>query len=148
MPTYIYGSPVIEQIANARRSRDNCTDMIARGNASDLTIENEKRWDNTLAELVKDCLPHGSGFDNGTTFNEELSTDSKMVFDTQYHHMVDGSYMKWTDHRITVRASFTTGLDVSVAGSNYRQIKEYMAEVFADVLQSVPYNYERYNSAA
>jgi hypothetical protein len=142
MPTYTYGSPVINQIANARRSRDNCADMIASGNASDLIVENEKRWDNTLDELIKDCLPSGSGFDAGTTFNEELSTDAKLVFDTQFHHMDDGGYTKWTAHRVTVRASFTSGLDIKVSGPNYRYIKDYIAETFAIALETAPYRHE------
>jgi hypothetical protein len=142
MPTYTYGAPVANQIANARRSRDACTAMIENGTASDTVVENERRWDDTLTDLIKDCLPSGSGFDAGTTFNEELSTDHKLVFDTQFHHMDDGGYTKWTSHRVTIRSSFISGFEIKVSGPNYRDIKDYIADTFNMALGCAPFRNE------
>lgn len=141
MPTYTYGSSVASQIASARRARDNCTATLASTVSEDirsLNEENERRWDNTIAELIRDCLPHGSGFDSGTTFNEDLSTDHKLVFDTQFHHMKDGLYTRWTSHRITATASFVGNLMITVSGQNHCDIKDYIAEVFYDALTLTP----------
>lgn len=97
------------------------------------------RWYQYLHRLA-DLLPSGSGFDSGTTFDEDSSTDSRLVFRTSFHHMNDGGmYDGWTDHTVTVRPAFT-GLDIKVSGRNRNDIKDYIGDAFAEILnQEAPY---------
>ena len=82
--------------------------------------------------IIEEYLPSGSGFDNETTLNLDKSSDSKLVFETAFHHMNErGFYTKWTDHTVTVRPSFfADGFEVKVSGRNHNDIKDYIAECF------------------
>ena len=83
---------------------------------------------------VKDHLPSGSGFDNGTRIDMERSNASRLVFDTAFHHMHEsGMYDGWTDHRVTVRPSFL-GLDITISGRERNQIKDLIADAFLTAL--------------
>ena len=84
------------------------------------------------ATIIEECLPSGSGFDNGTRLNLDKSSDSKLVFETSFHHMNEHGYYKWTEHTVTVRPSFN-GRDIQVSGRNlclFNDIKDYIAECF------------------
>lgn len=92
------------------------------------------KWKRVLDYIMKYSMPLGSGFDAGTSIDEEKSNASKLVFITNFHHMNDaGMYVRWTDHRVTVTATFN-GFKVKVSGANYRDIKDYIAEMFAQSL--------------
>ena len=87
-----------------------------------------------LEKLMK-FMPSGSGFDSGVKLDTDRSTHDKLVFHTSYHHMNDvGYYDGWTDHRITVRPSFEFGLNIHVSGRNRNDIKDYISDVFGEVL--------------
>lgn len=84
-----------------------------------------------LETIVRDFLPSGSGWDNGTTLDRERSTPEKLVFVGAFHHMDEhGSYDGWTDHTVTVRPSLVFGPTVTVSGRNRNGIKDYLAEMF------------------
>jgi hypothetical protein len=88
------------------------------------------------SRLVSKHMPRGSGFDAGTM----LSTDSerdRLVFDTSFHHMKDGSYTRWTDHRVIVRPSLLFGYTLSITGTNHADIKDYIHESFSDALSKL-----------
>lgn len=94
----------------------------------------EKHGD-AIDELVRDHLPYGSGFDNGVTFDNVRSRGDRLVFNTAFHHMDEnGMYDGWTDHSVIVTPSFIGGFDVRVTGRNHNDIKEYIAETFAQRL--------------
>jgi hypothetical protein len=42
-------------------------------------------------------LPSGSGIDRGTVIRTELSSERKVVFDVDFHHMIDGLYDGWQE---------------------------------------------------
>lgn len=87
-----------------------------------------------LAALCEDHLPHGSGFDAGSQLDTRASNPERLVFLTSFHHMDEnGTYDGWTDHTVTVRPSFT-GFDVKVSGRDRNDIRDYIAELFCDVL--------------
>jgi hypothetical protein len=87
----------------------------------------------TLRELAQK-LPHGLGFDCGTTINQDLSTDDSIVFDTEFHHMNDtGYYDGWTTHQVTVEPRFS-GINIAIKGQDKNGILDYIAEVFQDYL--------------
>lgn len=87
-----------------------------------------------LDQLV-DMLPSGSGIDNGT---ELISADAtKIVLSAGFHHMSEhGYYDGWTEHRITIRPTFS-GLDVTISGRNRNDIKEYLHEVYHQALSAM-----------
>lgn len=84
---------------------------------------------------IMDCLPSGSGFDSGT---ELVSADNtKIVFETGFHHMNEnGFYTGWTNHLVYVKPSFIGEYDIRITGRNVNGIKEYIADVFHNVLSA------------
>ena len=95
-------------------------------------------WQNRCSDQIdalEQLLPSGSGFNSGTTISVFQSTDTKIIFETSFHHMNDaGFYTGWTDHKITITPSFVFGLDIKVGGRNKNDIKEYIADVFYQIL--------------
>ena len=84
---------------------------------------------------IIDALPSGSGFDAGTRI--EKTSDFSIVFVTEYHHMNEiGCYDGWTKHTVKVSASLIGSFTVTVSGSNRNGIKEYIAEVFGECMDS------------
>lgn len=83
-----------------------------------------------LAQVVKDFMPSGAGIDNGTSFINEESHATKLVFYTQFHHMNEnGFYDGWTDHKVKVIPTFH-GIDVRVTGKDKNLIKNYLTYTF------------------
>lgn len=90
----------------------------------------EKHKDN-IERIVKDHMPHGSGFDNGTRLDYEKSSATRLVFDTAFHHMDDnGFYCSWTEHTVTVEAELLFGFTLKVSGRDKRGIKEHIRDEF------------------
>jgi hypothetical protein len=84
-------------------------------------------------ERLLELLPSGSGFDCGTKFVS--ADDSKIVFTTEFHHMNEnGFYDGWTQHRVTVRASLSLGIDIVVSGRDRNGVKDYIAQAFSAVM--------------
>lgn len=118
---------VVEAIASRVHAMLSCQ---ASGN----TEWFEKHGDAADA-LVKDHLPRGSGFDNGTTLDNVRSRADRLVFNTSFHHMDEnGYYDSWTDHSVIVTPSFLGGFDLRVTGRDRDDIKEYIAQCFHDAL--------------
>lgn len=92
----------------------------------------ENAWRNRFANAVNK-LPSGSGFDSGSSIDLDASTQSKIVIDTSFHHMTEGMYDGWTDHKVVVVATFD-GFDLRVTGRDRNMIKEYIGDLFYDVL--------------
>jgi hypothetical protein len=91
-----------------------------------------------LLKLVKNHMPSGGGFDNGTEINIDRSSGEKLVFQTAFHHMNEhGYYTGWTDHTVIARPSLLYGVTLSISGKNENGIKEYMHEAFDSVLKEV-----------
>lgn len=84
-------------------------------------------------EALLALLPSGSGFDIGTEFVR--CDDSVIVFTTEFHHMNEhGWYTGWTGHTVRIKASLMFGIAVTVSGLNRNGIKDYIGEVFANVM--------------
>tara|TARA_Y100000114_G_scaffold154644_1_gene177066 strand:+ start:3178 stop:3585 length:408 start_codon:yes stop_codon:yes gene_type:complete len=99
-------------------------------------ITNNRRLDNDLAfEYVENIfLPSGGGFDGGTTVDGDRTSDIKLVFKTAFHHMNDmGFYTKWTEHAVIITPTFR-GVDVRVTGRDHNDIKDYIGDVFHEVM--------------
>lgn len=94
-----------------------------------------ERWDDRISHLVRKHMPSGSGFDSGTTLDEDRSTADRLVFATSFHHMNEaGGYAGWTEHTVTVRPSLIHGFHLTIGGRNRNDIKDYIAEVFGQCL--------------
>lgn len=98
------------------------------------------RHEDRILRLVKDNLPSGAGFDNGTHIDLEKSTPERLVFTTAFHHMDDhGGYIGWSDHTVTVTPSLQFLFNLKVGGRDRRGIKEYIAEEFHAALNNSDY---------
>ncbi len=120
------------EIAHLVQARINCDTCNPRN------VEWFDKYDARLNELVAEFLPHGSGFDNGTTLDLDKSTSEKLIFYTSFHHMDEnGGYDGWTDHSIIVTASLVYGFNLRVTGRDRNDIKDYIATRFNDALTEV-----------
>lgn len=91
-----------------------------------------------LKKLIKNHMPSGSGFDNGTTFDFQNSTIDKLIFHTSFHHMnIYCEYDGWTKHKITVKPSFLYGMTISITGTNRNEVKDVINFTFRDYLNKI-----------
>lgn len=92
-------------------------------------------WSERLDNIERECLPSGSGFDSGTTIERDKCNGQRLVLTTGFHHMNEhGYYDGWTQHTVTIRPSFVTGLDITISGRNRNDIKSYIAEMMHGAL--------------
>lgn len=119
---------VYQKIAKLLEARRNCG---ASANHEWFDIHTGK-----IEEIVKTLFPSGSGFDEGTKIEFNKTRKDRVVFVTGFHHMVEGTYDGWTHHSIVITPSLAHGFDIRVTGNNRRDIKDYIAEIFNDVLDS------------
>ncbi|MEO1748684.1 MAG: hypothetical protein AAFR27_08730 [Pseudomonadota bacterium] len=122
---------VYQAIAQKVIAARNC---VAAGNT-----EWFDRHSDGIAQLVRDYLPHGSGFDAGTTFDLEAHieapTMARLTFETSFHHMNDGGfYDGWTHHKVIVWPDWG-GFNLRVTGRDRRGIKGYIGDLFYDALE-------------
>jgi hypothetical protein len=83
------------------------------------------RHTDTIESLVKQHLPHGSGYDCGTKIDLDRSHTNKLVFTTEFHHMDEnGYYDGWTEHTVTVTPSLARKFNLRISGRNRNDIKE------------------------
>ena len=112
-----------QQLARLRGAIENCRKA---NNLEWLGKHTDK-----LGELVREFMPHGSGFDNGVKFDEDKSTSERLIFHTSFHHMNEvGMYDGWTDHSVIVPPSLQFGFELRVTGRDRNDIKEYIAQAF------------------
>jgi hypothetical protein len=125
--------PLYRLLASLFEARRNCEKS---GNEEWFTRHGAR-----IEHLALTYFPHGSGVDSGASVDMEKSTPDKLIIHTSFHHMNDvGMYDEWTDHTITVRASLAHGFSLSISGRNRHDIKDYLHELFHDVLTTVvPY---------
>lgn len=95
------------------------------------------KWEFYADFLVASHMLSGSGFDNGTKLIWSRSTDQKLVFQCDFHHMDEnGFYDGRTEHTVIVRPEFC-GFKITVSGQNRNEIKYYIAESIDFALKSV-----------
>ncbi len=88
-------------------------------------------------KLVSEYMPSGSGIDNGTKLDIDISGPNKLVFLTSYHHMNDcGYYDGWTEHTVIVTPSLQHGFEVRITGRDRNDTKEYLHDVFCEALDT------------
>ena len=115
--------PVFQVLSSCLLQRKNC---IKSNNQHWLNVSTER-----IHKIVQDHLPSGSGIDNGTKIDLERSTEEKIVFQADFHHMNEnGFYDGWTEHTVIVRPSLFDKFTITVSGRNRNDIKEHIAEMF------------------
>lgn len=92
-----------------------------------------KRHTDTIQQIMRDIMPSGSGVDNGR-FDFEASKPDKLVFTCSFHHMDEGGYAGWSDHRIIITPSLVYGLLIRITGPNRDGIKDYLHDLYSDAL--------------
>lgn len=97
--------------------------------------EGEANWKERL-ENFNDLLPSGSGFDSGSKLDIDASSPERLVFNTSFHHMDEGGYYDgWTEHSVIITPSLQSGYNLRVTGRNRNDIKEFIREVFSDLIR-------------
>lgn len=110
----------LQAIANCRKSNN---------------LEWLDRHTDSLFALVNKYMPSGSGIDSGMTIDMESSHANRLVFSFSFHHMDEmGGYDGWTEHQLIVTPSLFSGFDMRITGRNRNDIKEYLYQLFDDVL--------------
>ena len=118
---------VYQAIARTLKAHQNC---VMDGNGTW-----EERHKDRILALVRDHLPSGSGVNNGTHLNFDVSTPEKLVFDVGFHHMSDGGYYTgWTQHKVVITPSLAFGFDIKVFGRDKNGIKDYLADTYHSAL--------------
>lgn len=119
---------VVQVIASAMQARANCI----KSNNDDWYY----KWTDKLESIQDNILPSGSGIDSGCTLQLDDIWQDKITIFTEYHHMNEvGYYTHWTKHKITVYPNFD-GIRLSITGKNDNGIKDYLYELFDQVLTS------------
>ena len=122
--------PIFRQIASALVAANNCE---TSGNSEWLARHHE-----TIENIVREHLPHGSGFDADTVLDVAKSGPDRLAFSTSFHHMNgDGYYEGWTHHMVVVTPSLASGFDLEVTGEDHNDINDYIGEVFHNALSEV-----------
>jgi hypothetical protein len=86
-------------------------------------------------EKLSELLPSGSGFDSGTELLQPESTQDRLVFSANFHHIDEGGYYcGWSEHTVIVTPSLVFGFTLKVTGRDKRNIKDYIADTFHHVL--------------
>ena len=90
--------------------------------------------DKRIAAL-ESSLPSGSGINSGTTV--EYAGPNKIVLSCGFHHIDEhGFYDGWTYHKIIVKPTFNGHLHVRVTGRDRNLIKEHLADIYREALES------------
>ncbi len=104
--------------------------------------------EDSLAYLLKEHLPSGSGIDCGVKLDES-SGPERLVFTLSFHHMDEaGYYDGWTEHKAIVTPTLADhdGMRLRVTGGrNRNDINDYLHDVMDSALTAGvdPYAFER-----
>ena len=111
--------PIYQVIASVISAHKNCIEV---GNT-----EWRDNWIEILDDIVRNYLPSGNGFDNGTQIDIDKSTSEKIVLSTSYHHMNEsGMYCGWSNWAIVVTGSLLCEFDIDL---NITDTLEYIEKM-------------------
>lgn len=93
-------------------------------------------WAEERLDLIeREYLPSGSGIDAGCMILVEESHKDRIVIQADFHHMNEvGYYDGWTSHKVIITPSLIYGFDIRITGRDKNGIKDYLAELFCQVL--------------
>lgn len=126
---------VYKQIAISFNAYNNC---INNNNK-----EYQDKHEDRINQIIKNCLPSGSGIDSGIDFLFDQSKDNYLVFDSAYHVMNDnGCYTHWIHFKIIIKPSLQFGFDMIIKGNfgKCQDIKDYLYDTldysFNEILEN------------
>ncbi len=91
----------------------------------------------SIDSLLDEFMPHGSGIDNGVTFDYEKSTEKHLIFHFAYHFMDEnGYYDGWGDFTLHVTPCLWQGYDLRITGKDRNDVKDYFYQVFSSLVYS------------
>lgn len=91
----------------------------------------ERKHEESVRQIVRDFMPSGSGWDEGTKIDMVESGPNMLYLYGSFHHMNEfGMYDGWTSHVIRVRPSLADGFYMTIGGQNRNDIKEHLHEMF------------------
>jgi hypothetical protein len=76
-------------------------------------------WECYLDDIMENCLPRGSGIDNGNSINIERSNSERIVIESGYHCMNgNGYYCGWYEYTVIITPSLQFKFDMKIKGRN------------------------------
>lgn len=94
-----------------------------------------EKWSDELDRIEIEILPYGSGFNAGCKVMIGSCSDNKLVIKADFHHMnQNGYYSGWGEYSVIVKPSLRFGFTLKVTGRDRDGIKEYIANVFHELL--------------
>lgn len=95
----------------------------------------EEIHEDTILGIVKNYMPSGSGIDAGTKIDLDNSTGKRIVLTFGFHHMTEGMYDGWTEHKAIVVPSLVHDFELRITGSNRNDVKDYLYQTFEYALR-------------
>jgi len=86
-----------------------------------------------IEQLEKE-LPSGSGIDSGCRILIPESGEKRVVISFSYHHMKDGYYTGWTNHKLIVTPNLVNDYDMRITGKDRDFLKDYLYDTFGHIL--------------
>lgn len=114
------------------------TMIAARENITTAQLDRQGWYDRhtkRLEFIEMNCLPSGSGIDNGCTIDLGRSKPERLVLTFGFHHMDEnGYYTIWTHHEVIITPSLQFGYSMRITGKDHNGIKDYLYDVLSGAL--------------
>ena len=122
-----YGNPC----ARLRANYEKIAYCLHRISGARLTKRHEvaETWQDHLDKIL-DTLPSGSGLDAGPELLD--STERKLMFSSDFHHMDQhGYYSGWSRHTVVITPCFLSGFQIKITGRDRNGIKDHLYEIWS-----------------
>lgn len=116
---------IYQEISSRLQARLNCE----KSN----NMEWLEKHQTAIDDICKNHLPHGSGFNQGTTLFYLESKPEKLVFIAPFHHMNEnGFYDGWSNLKIVITPSLQYNFNIKITGimRKYKDDIDYFVECF------------------
>ena len=129
---------IYKALAQKAYSRLRCIDSINKFPDHD-NVKTWKIWidryEDEIDDIMKNIFPHGSGVDNGCSFNYDKSCNNRLIINSGYHCMDEhGHYDGWVDFTVTLIPDLELDYKLKIKGNfgKYSHVKEYLYQIFHD----------------
>lgn len=117
--------------------------------ASQINMAHSQMRNTYALEALMKFMPSGSGIDSGTKLLLSESSEDKLVFFVEYHHMdSNGYYCGWSSRKVVVYPSLVSEFTLDVEDEDYSGVDteelDEETEEFYDDLDSVKESTEDY----
>lgn len=92
-----------------------------------------------IKKFAHDYLPRGSGINLGTNIVLRESSTNKFVFTLAWEHMINGFYVGWTNHVLTVTPTFMDEVvDIKFESEDYYELVEAIQAENEEMIAEAP----------